>query len=245
MDDSLQLPEDGGRGELSRDGRDSHKEKMAAIGEAALIVAHGIKNSLAGISGAVQVVAEDIPDGSPRKQICREMLDEIARLDTAVKELLAYAKTPEPHLILTDINAMIEIASTVEVPGARSSGVKIETVLEAVPEAMIDQEQMGKVFVNMIRNAINRMPGGGTLTMTTKYRKDRGEIEIALLDTGREIPEEKIRDVFEPFFSAKQLGTGLKLAISRNIVESHKGRMKAANKAGGGCSFSIIIPCRG
>jgi len=228
-----------------RGDRDGHREKMASIGEAAAIFAHEIKNPLAGISGALQVMAEDIPDGSPRKQICREMLDEIERLDTAVKDLLAYAKTPEPHLIPTDINAMIERACTVDRSAAGSSHVEIKTVLEAVPEAMIDQEQMGKVFVNMIRNAISRMPGGGTLTVTTEYRKDRGEIEIAFLDTGREIPEEKIRDVFVPFFSTKQLGTGLKMAISRNIVESHKGRMKVVNRTGAVCSFSIIIPCKG
>ncbi|MDH4231584.1 MAG: ATP-binding protein [Nitrospirota bacterium] len=221
------------------------EEKMASIGEVTAIFAHEIKNPLAGISGALQVMAEDIPDDSPRRQICREMLDEIERLDTGVKDLLAYAKTPEPHLILTDINAMIERACTAERPGAGSSDVEIKTVLEAVPEAMIDQEQMGKVFMSMIRNAIDRMPGGGTLTVTTQYRKDRGEIEIAFLDTGREIPEEKIRDVFRPFFSTKQLGKGLKMAINRNIIENHKGTMKAMNRAGAGSAFSIIIPRKG
>jgi signal transduction histidine kinase len=232
-------------GQKFRGDRELHREKMASIGEAVAIFAHEIKNPLAGVSGALQVMAEDFPDGSPRRQICREMLDEIERLDAAVKDLLAYAKTPEPHLIPTDINAMIERACTIDRSAAGSSHVEIKTILEAVPEAMIDQEQMGKVFVNMIRNAISRMPGGGTLTVTTQYREDEGEMEIAFLDTGREIPEEKIRDVFEPFFSAKQLGTGLKMAISRNIVESHKGRMKAVNKAGAGCSFSIIMPCKG
>ncbi len=230
---------------LDADSRDGHMEKMASIGEAVAIFAHGIKNPLAGISGALQVMAEEIPEGSPRKQICHEMMDEIERLDTAVKDLLAYGKTTEPHLILTDINAMIERACIADRSAAGEVNVEIKTVLEAVPEVMIDQEQMGKVFVNMIRNAISRMPGGGTLTVTTQYRKDRGEIEIAFLDTGREIPEEKIRDVFEPFFSTKQLGTGLKMALSRNIVESHKGRMKVVNRAGVGCSFNIIIPCKG
>lgn len=228
-----------------RSNRDGHMEKMAAIGEAAAIFAHEIKNSLAGISGALQVLEEDIPNDSPRREIFREILDEIGGLDAAVKDLLAFAKTPEPHLIPTDINAMIERACDAEISAAGSFGVEIKTEFGAVPEAMIDQEQMGKVFAIMVRNAIGRMPGGGSLTVTTQYRKDRSEMEIAFLDTGGKIPEEKIADVFEPFFSARQLGAGLKMALSRNIIEGHKGRMTVVNRTGAGCSFNIFLPCKG
>ena len=225
--------------------KDRYVERMVSLGEVATTVAHEIKNPLAGISGAIQVMAEDFPEDSPRKEICGEILDEIERLDNAVKDMLAYARTPEPHLILTDINAIIERVCRVTRLNAKRSDVEIKTVCEAVPEIMADPEQMEMVIMNMVRNSLNLMPEGGTLKVTTNYRKDKGEIEIVFSDTGRGIPEEKLKDVLKPFFSSQQLGTGLKLALCRNIVENHKGRIEAVSKLGLGSTFSIIIPSKG
>lgn len=225
--------------------KDRYVERMVSLGEVATTVAHEIKNPLAGISGAIQVMAEDLPDDSPRKEICGEILDEIERLDNAVKDMLAYARTPEPHLIPTDINAIIERACRVTRLNAKRPDVEIKTVCNAVPEIMADAEQMEMVIMNMVRNSLNLMPEGGTLKVTTNYWKDKGEIEIVFSDTGRGIPEEKLKDVLKPFFSSQQLGTGLKLALCRNIVENHKGRIDAVSELGVGSTFSIIIPSKG
>jgi signal transduction histidine kinase len=225
--------------------KDRHREKMASLGEVAATVAHEIKNPLAGISGALQVIAEDIPEDSPRKEICREILDEIDRLDNAVKDMLLYAKTPEPHFILTDINGIIErVAGGTGVRLGRPD-VEIEVVLGAVPEVLADPEQMEMVFLNMLRNSLYLMPDGGVITVLSHYREDTGEIEIAFSDTGGGIPDETIKDVFKPFFSTKQLGTGLKMAINRNIVENHRGRIEVMSRPGAGSTFSIIIPDKG
>jgi hypothetical protein len=225
--------------------KDRHMQRMASLGEVAATVAHEIKNPLAGISGALQVLSEDIPDDSPRKAICHEILDEIERLDNAVKDMLLYAKTPEPHLILTDINAIIERVCRVIGSNAQSFDMEIKTVLDLLPEVMADPEQMEMVFMNMVRNFLYLMSAGGAITVMTHHRRDKGEIEIAFSGSGGGIPEEKLQDVFKPFFSTKQLGTGLKMAISRNIVENHKGRIEIMSKVGVGTTFSIIIPYTG
>lgn len=230
--------------EFHRD-RDRYIEKMVSLREVTAIVAHEIKNPLAGISGALQVIAEDISDDSPRKEICNEVLYEIERLDNAVKDMLVYARTPELHLIPTDINAIIErVCREIEL-NARRFEVEIKPVFNEIPVVMVDPDYMEMVFMNMMRNSLHFMSEQGTLTVATYYREDKKEIEIAFSDTGRGIPEEKLKDALKPFFSSQQLGTGLKMAISRNIVESHKGRIEIMSKPGSGSTFSIIIPYTG
>lgn len=230
--------------EFRRD-RDRYAEKMVSLGEVTATVAHEIKNPLAGISGALQVIAEDIPDDSPRKDICGEVLSEIERLDNAVKDMLVYAKPPEPHLIPTNINAIIGRVCREAGLNAKWSDVEIKPFFNAVPVVMVDPYQMEMVFKNIMRNSMHLMPDGGILTVTTQYREDKKEIEIVFSDTGRGISEEKLKDVLKPFFSSQQLGTGLKLAISRNIVENHKGRIEVMSQPGIGSTFSIIIPHTG
>jgi signal transduction histidine kinase len=222
--------------------KDKYVEKMVSLGEAAATVAHEIKNPLAGISGALQVIAEDIPAENPGKVICSDILKEIERLDNAVKDMLAYAKTPEPHLILTDINAIIERVCRVITMLEQRADVEIKTLLDALPEVMVDPEQLEVAFMNVTRNSMFLMPEGGVLTVTTRRREDAREIEIAFSDTGGGMPEETLGDVFKPFFSTRQLGTGLKMAISKNIIENHKGRIEVKSKTGIGSTFSIIIP---
>ncbi len=226
--------------------KDRYVEKMVSLGEVTATVAHEIKNPLAGISGALQVMAEDIPEDSPRKEICNEILEEIERLDNAVKDMLVYARPPEPHLIPTDINAIIErVCREIGLNTPRRSEVEIKPAFNDLPVVMIDPDQMEMVFINIMRNSLHLMPEGGTLTVATHHREDKGEIEIAFSDTGRGIPEEKLKDVLKPFFSSQQLGTGLKLAISRNIVENHNGRIEVMSRPGLGSTFSIIIPYTG
>lgn len=228
-----------------RNDKDQYVEKMVSLGEVTATVAHEIKNPLAGISGALQVIAEDIPEDSPRKEICSEILEEIERLDNAVKDMLVYARPPEPHLIPTNINAIIGRVCREAGLDVRRPDVEIKPVFNTVPVVMVDPDQMEMVFKNIMRNSLHLMPEGGTLTVTTQHREDKGEIEIVFSDTGRGIPEEKLKDVLKPFFSSQQLGTGLKLAISRNIVENHKGRIEVMSKPGIGSTFSIIIPYTG
>ncbi|MDA8240107.1 MAG: ATP-binding protein [Nitrospiraceae bacterium] len=216
-------------------------ERMASLGELAAAVAHDIKNPLAGISGALQVLAEDFPEDSPRKEIACEILNEIGRLDAAVKDLLMYARPPEPNLILTDINAIIEEVMNRIEEQAAALGVKITSTSDSLSETLADPEQLENAITNMALYCLQAMQGGGTLSFSTRDNYGSGEIEIALSDTGDGIRDEEIADVFKPSFSTKHSGTGLGLAISRNVVESHKGRVEVESIPGAGSTFHIFL----
>jgi signal transduction histidine kinase len=216
-------------------------ERMASLGELAAAVAHDIKNPLAGISGALQVLAEDFPEESPRKEIAREILNEIGRLDAAVKDLLMYARPPELNLILTDINAIIEkVVMRIEEQAA-ALGVKITSTSDTLSETLADPEQLERALTNMALYCLQAMQGGGTLTLSTRNNYGSGEIEIALSDTGDGIRDGEMADVFKPSFSTKHSGAGLGLAISRNAVESHKGRIEVESIPGAGSTFRIFL----
>lgn len=220
-------------------------EKMASIGELAAAVAHEIKNPLAGISGALQVLAEDFPEDSPRKEIANDILREIERLDSAVKDLIVFAKPPELHLILTDINAIIsKVRESLEAP-ARKSNVRIEFIPSDVHTVTVDPDQIEKALLSISAHSLHSMTEGGTLTIAVKKRTAAHELEITFSDTGTGLSEDDLTEVFKPRFSLKHLGTGLGLAISRNIIESHKGRIKIESKAGSGTTFRVILPQKG
>lgn len=232
--------------ETERCGKESLRqmERMASIGEVAEAVAHEIKNPLAGISGALQVIAEDIPDDNPRKEICNEILDEITRLDTAVKDLLFYARPQEPNLILADINAIIEKVGDSIKTLAEKFNVKINLISDNIPDVMIDPDLMEKALLSIAYNSISSMPEGGTMTIVSCNKQQSNEVEVTLSDTRKSMTEEDIKNVFKPKFSTKHLGTGLGLAISRNIIEAHKGRIELESSIGAGSIFRVILPQR-
>jgi len=136
----------------------SQLERMASIGEVAATVAHEIKNPLAGISGALQVIAEDIPDDSPRKEIVNDILAEIDRLDRAVKDLVTYAKPHEINPVLTDLHAIIEMAVTLVAEAARRMHIEVNVLATRLPEVMVDPEQMVEVFKDILLFQFSLMP---------------------------------------------------------------------------------------
>ncbi|MBI4823432.1 MAG: HAMP domain-containing protein [Nitrospirae bacterium] len=218
-------------------------EKMATIGELASAIAHEIKNPLAGISGAIQVFAEDFSEEDPRKTIINEVLTEIERLDKAVRDLLNFAKPPEPYRIKTHIMPVIERAVRLLGAQAKKQNVDINTVvMQDIKEVYIDPEQMQQVFLNIMLNALHSMLEEGSITIATYLREETKEAEISISDTGHGITEENIKNVFKPFFTTRHMGTGLGLAISKNIVEKHGGRIELESRVGGGSNFRVILP---
>lgn len=217
-------------------------EKMATIGELASAIAHEIKNPLAGISGAIQVFAEDFSESEPRRSIINEVLTEIERLDKAVKDLLNFARPPEPILIKTHLIHVIERAIRLVSSQAKKQNVNIIVkVAEDIPEIYIDPEQMHQVFLNIMLNALHSMLSGGVITITTHLYPDNNA-EITITDTGVGIPQENIKNVFKPFFTTKHTGTGLGLAISKNIVQKHGGDIEVESQLGVGSIFRIKLP---
>lgn len=218
-------------------------EKMATIGELASAIAHEIKNPLAGISGAIQVFAEDFPEKDPRRGIISEVLSEIERLDKAVRDLLSFARPPEPHRIKTFVMPVVERAIRLITPQAKKQGVDISTAaVDDICEVYTDPEQMQQVFLNIMLNALQSMPGGGRITVTTYFRADSQEADVIISDTGHGISQADIKNIFKPFFTTKHMGTGLGLAISKTIAEKNGGRITVESQIGAGSSFRVTLP---
>jgi signal transduction histidine kinase len=222
----------------------SHMEKMASIGELAATVAHEIKNPLAGISGALQVMVEDIPEKSPRREVCNDILAEIERLDRAVKDLIIYAKPQEINPEPTDLNAVVQHAVAAVSSSADQMHVTIDLLTGMLPETMADPEQMKKVISDVLLYQCTLMPDGGNIMVSTSSSREHDEIEVLCSDTAQAMGTEEIRSIFKPSFSTKHSGTGLSLAISRNIVQNHGGRIRVESEVGIGNSFHIIIPVK-
>lgn len=220
----------------------SQIEKMASIGEIAATVAHEIKNPLAGISGALQVMAEDLPEDSPRKEICNEILSEIDRLDRCVKELIIFARPQEINPVPADLNSIVDKAVSSVEKVAATMGIEMAELPETLPEIAVDPGQIEKVLTGIMLYQMQLMPEGGTITISTRYDRDKDEIRIISADTACALTAENIRNIFKPSFSTKYTGSGLGLAVSRNIVESHRGRIRVESEPGIGNFFHIIIP---
>ncbi len=220
----------------------SQLERMASLGEIAATVAHEIKNPLAGISGALQVMAEDIPDKSPRKEICNEILAEIDRLDQCVKELIIFARPQEINPVVVDINGIVTKAAAGIRDVAATMGIEVKALPGDVPVISVDPDKIEKVLTDIFLYQMQIMPDGGTITVSTLLDREKNELTIASADTARPLTHEKIRGIFKPSFSTKYTGSGLGLAVSRNIVESHDGRLRVESEPGIGNFFHIILP---
>jgi signal transduction histidine kinase len=218
-------------------------EKMASLGELAAAVAHEIKNPLAGISGAIQVLAEDLPENDSRREIIKEILGEIDRLDQSIRNLLVFAKPPELRTVRTEILPVLERAGRLIGRQAEEQGVKMETfVADGTAPLEVDPEQMQQVFLNIMLNALHSMPGGGSLRLSVYPNAELASVEVAFSDTGVGISRDAIKEIFKPFFTTRHSGTGLGLAISKNIVEQHGGSIEVESQPGLGSTFRVIIP---
>jgi hypothetical protein len=234
--------------------------KLASLGEMASAIAHEIKNPLAGISSAVQVLISDFNDDDPKKKIMNEILNQVKRLDRAVRDLLAYAKPTPPKMAYNDINDVLEKALFFIQQVAKKGRTNINTSLDKnLPKIMIDADQIQQVFINISINAIQAMPEGGDLNISTelisseRMKEETDDpldkryewIKVSFKDTGIGIPEHDRDKIFDPFFTKKGKGTGLGLSISQRIVEEHSGRITFTSEVGKGSVFLVYLPVKG
>ena len=229
-------------------------ERLATLGELAATLAHEIKNPLAGIGGAVQVMGEELPDEHPRKAIMREVLAQVHRLDRTVRDLLALARPGKPEVGPCDIHQILDrtLILLAENPEAKEVRV-VRAYQPGIPPLTADGKQLGQVFLNLILNAVQAMPEGGQLTIRTALRDGNGAdgevhrgkgrvVEVAVSDTGPGIPPDALEDIFTPFVSTKRRGTGLGLSVSRRIVEDHGGWIRAESPPGEGATLRVCLP---
>jgi signal transduction histidine kinase len=226
-------------------------DRMASIGELASGIAHEIRNPLAGIQGAIQILAEGFPKEDPRIQVTDEIQKQIYKLERLVKDLLNFVKPVPKNYLPTDMNELVDkVLSFFITQRGKTEEMKIQKKLfPSLPKTMIDPSSMEQAFLNIILNAQRAMPKGGTFTVSTltfPQRKDDGkearEVQIIFEDTGIGIPGENLPKIFNPFFSTRPDGTGLGLAITKNIVEENGGKIEVKSEVSVGTKFIITLP---
>jgi len=222
-------------------------DRLASIGEMAAGIAHEIKNPLAGIAGVIQVLKKDIQPGDPKRAVLEEVLSQVDRMDKAVRNLLSFARPPEPKMTLVDVNEIIGKLIDFLSPQFAKHGISAERRLTAgLPWLVLDPDLMQQALLNISLNAIKAMPEGGKFTVETRTEAPDGEIpgaiKITFSDSGEGISSENLSRIFSPFFTTRQQGTGLGLSITQRIVEQHNGELSVMSTPGRGATFTITLP---
>ena len=218
----------------------SRARSLAMIGELAATVAHEIKNPLAGIHGATQILLHQTPAPDGRREILEHLANEIRRLDATVRDLLRFSRPEKPRLDRRDIREYVGSLTKALREDAGFAGVEFKTTGDSQLFVHYDERLLHQVLMNLFENARDAMEGKGEIAVDFRREGDRAVVEIR--DAGPGIPEANLARVFDPFFSTKPRGTGLGLAICRKNVEAHGGAIAVANSPGGGAQFTIRLP---
>lgn len=229
----------------------SQSEKLAALGQVAATVAHQIGTPLNSISGYLQLMLQD-GDLQPRDQKRLKIIEsQVDRLADSVKNLLSFARQPKPQLRPIQLTSVLDELIHLSEPWLLAKNVKLASSLSpGLPQVMGDSTHLQTVFLNLITNALDAMPQGGTLTIQTHLVSDgehsdsRAWVSATLSDTGTGITEESKKRIFEPFFTTKKVGegTGLGLAICNQIVKEHGGKLSFQSQVGKGSTFEVLLP---
>jgi two-component system, NtrC family, sensor histidine kinase HydH len=226
----------------------NQKEKLASLGNMIAGVAHEVKTPLAIIKTRIQMwqqVTEKNADIS--KHISPEsmqiVINETNRLTNLVKKLLIFSRPIDKKMKQTNINKLIEeVVEFINIERNNKS-VTIDCDLNPdLPLILIDENSIKQVFINLVENSIEAMPDGGAINFISHKDATNEKIEIEISDTGKGIPEEIFNKVFEPFFTSKESGVGLGLAISYQIIKAHNGEISFLNNSGKGTKCIIKLP---
>jgi len=216
-------------------------EQLAAVGELAASIAHEVRNPLAGMKGALEVLRKELAVKPSNLEIVDELLAQIVRLEQLVRDLLTFARPRALSLELFDLHELLDRILRTYKEQADRLGVTVERIYGPSTGHMhADPRQMEQVFLNLIYNALQSMDGGGTLTVST--RAEESNIVITLSDTGKGIPETDMPKILQPFFTTKHRGSGLGLPIVKKVSEAHGGSIEIVSVVGQGTTVTVSIP---
>jgi two-component system sensor histidine kinase HydH len=214
--------------------------RMSALGHLSAGLAHEIRNPLASIDGAAYVAQTD-PDPGRSTEFLGIIRKETQRLNGLVTQFLEFARPRPPELQKADPRELTESVLSLVGQVAARSNVRLKQAFDGpVGAVRFDQEQMKQVLLNLVLNAIQAMPNGGEVTVSAE--ESNGMLILRVRDTGAGIAPEKVDDIFDPFYTTKQDGTGLGLPIAYQIVQQHGGELALESNSAGGCCFAIRIP---
>jgi PAS domain S-box-containing protein len=214
-------------------------EKLAAMGELAVNMAHEIRNPLGSIELFASLLLKDTEHKAQRERLY-QIISAVKNVDNKISNLLLFTRRRKPVMRRVNLHRILSEVILFARDIIEQEGISVSAAYAPVrPCVKADQEMLKQIFLNVLLNAIQAMPEGGRIGVSTRVHD--GHVEITFSDDGIGIPEENLRRVFDPFFSTKERGTGLGLAIVHNIVALHVGSIEVDSK-GEGAVFRIALP---
>jgi PAS domain S-box-containing protein len=221
-------------------------DRLVSLGELSAYVAHEIRNPLTGIRTTVQFVGSKFKSSDPRREDLDDVIKELDRIEQIITGLLLFARPPSPQPQLVDPQSIAD--KTLDMLGLQLEDAKVRVVRDYHPElpsVEVDPDLLQQVFLNLCLNALQAMPAGGELFVTSgvrRFRRRRSMVDLSFTDSGVGIPKELMDKIFDPFFTTRSTGTGLGLPISVQIVRDAGGVITARNNPGGGATFRVSLP---
>lgn len=218
----------------------ARKNRLADLGQMAAHVAHEVRNSLVPIKLYLSLLKRRLDNDRGSVDIVEKIGGSLTALEATVGDLLTFTADREPQRRPCDVQTMIQEIADSLAPQCLAQGIQWRSEFASQAWLIVDRDMLRRAVLNLVLNAIDAMPSGGELVVTTWQGVHGFELEIA--DSGNGLPSDVCDRLFEPFFTTKREGTGLGLAIVQRIVEAHGGQVHAANCPEGGAAFTLRFP---
>lgn len=216
-------------------------DKLTGLGELVAGVAHEVRNPLGVIRASVQMMEQEVGESCQSMELTQVMVQEIDRLDALVNALLDFGRPSKSRFRQVDPARALEEVVLLTRQYARQQGVNVNLNSDGnLPEIWADEDRLKQVFINLVTNAIQAMPDGGSLKISATT--DGAFLKIAFDDSGIGIPDEALRRIFDPFYTTRPGGSGLGLSIVHRIIDAHRGYVNVESICGRGSVFTVGLP---
>lgn len=216
-------------------------EKLSSMGEMAAVLAHEIRNPLGSIRGTAEILRDDYPPGTPKHEFIEIQIKETERLNRVVEDFLRMARQKPLDQQTFSLVQELDTIKTLVAHDAQKRGIAL--CLEPFSRQFMmkgDGEKLRQALLNIVLNALQATPAGGRVTLSLQSKD--AATAITVTDTGQGIPADAIERIFTPFYTTKQDGTGLGLAVAKKIIEGHGGTLTVTSEAGTGTTVTIMLP---
>ncbi len=222
----------------------SESEKLASIGKMAAVLAHEIRNPLCAISNSIGILKNYNLHTEENNELLGLVEGETERLNQLTEDFLSFARPSQLRRNETNLNSLLaETLFLMDTENTKSRRIIFQKLFAPdIPLLMLDESKLKQVFINILMNAVQAMPEGGTISVQTLYKKSEDEVEIIFIDTGTGMSEDVLSQVFQPFYTTKDKGLGLGLNIVHKIVKEHGGYIALSSEEGKGTEIKLSFP---
>lgn len=218
-------------------------ERLAIMGQLAAIALHEVRNPLSAIKGYLQLLRRELEEARQLGYV-DVMLEALDKVNNLITDYLRLAKPGTPKRQPCQLEEVIsDLISLFEVEFKNKEIRVLFFCHSDIPPVNLDREQFDQVLVNILKNAVEVTPSGGEISIGIEHLKEENMVSLLIRDTGLGIPDDVLSQVFDPFFTTRDEGTGLGLYVCREIVNNHGGEIRIANNPDQGCTVTITLPC--